>query len=166
MNNRLSTITVKPTLYRGVYMRSKTEAKAAAWIESQGWKWVYEPESFLQEKDQYTPDFYIPDIDALIEVKPFEFLSEVQRIRRIAASIKKTFAVISPVMDGFEIVDLYGRLDPCDGIDPHGWGWHSEEPSSRPIAIGTRDARFPCNMIYMGSGCGNTNYNGDCACSR
>lgn len=56
-----------PTLYRGVLMRSRIEARWAAFFDSLGWPWEYE----LLDLKMYIPDFII-DFEAgrlLVEVK-------------------------------------------------------------------------------------------------
>jgi len=88
-------------------MRSKTEARAAKWMEEMGWKWVYEPEALAGTSGaQYTPDFYLPEIDTLIEVKPLIFFHEFDQKRRaIIEGISKPFALICPSGNfGFDVV--------------------------------------------------------------
>lgn len=149
---------MKPTEYRGVQMKSRTEARAAQWIESFGWSWLYEPESFILDT-QYTPDFYIPEIDTLIEVKPAVFLHETDRIRPLIERLGKTFAIISPGhANTFGVVDMFGPLPPCHPWN-HGeespWGWHSFDPDedSFHISVDDNGGRYPRPYIYMGAGC-------------
>ncbi|QQL44088.1 hypothetical protein [Sulfuriroseicoccus oceanibius] len=165
-------ITVKPTTFRGVQMRSKTEATVAAWFEQQGWEWIYEPESLL-DGIQYTPDFYLPQIDTLVEVKPVLFMKEVERAIPIVEKLKKTFAVISVGhANTVVVVDLFGLLDPCDPFN-HGekefWGWHSEAPDEdqRTIYVDDNQQRFPMNYIYMGAGCNlRWKFGRECPCTN
>ncbi len=42
-------------------------------------KWIFQPQSFDLGGQRYTPDFYLPEFDLLIEVK--NFLSEYSRNR-------------------------------------------------------------------------------------
>lgn len=49
----------RPTTYNGVKMRSRLEARFAAWMDSQSWEWVYEPECFASDQGQYLPDFEV-----------------------------------------------------------------------------------------------------------
>jgi len=60
-----------PTVYSGVYFRSKTEAMCARALDFHEICWIYEPERFyLSEIDEtYVPDFYLPEFDIWIEVK-------------------------------------------------------------------------------------------------
>jgi len=67
----------KKTPYNGILFRSKLEAKWAVFFDSLGVGYKYEPE--WDEVDigigyiQYKPDFYLPDLDLWIEVKPVGF---------------------------------------------------------------------------------------------
>ncbi len=66
----MRTIKAKPTEYRGVRMRSRLEAKWAAFFDEIGWDWMYEP----VDLDGYIPDFLIKGSNdrpgLLVEVKP------------------------------------------------------------------------------------------------
>lgn len=57
-----------PTSYKGVVMRSRTEARWAAYFDMVGWKWEYEP----ADLSGYIPDFFIESNGSrlLVEVKP------------------------------------------------------------------------------------------------
>lgn len=57
-----------PTLYKGIMMRSRLEAKYAAYFDHRGWRWIFEPLDLFG----YTPDFLvtIDDVETLVEVKP------------------------------------------------------------------------------------------------
>jgi hypothetical protein len=63
----------RPTTYKGIQMRSRLEARFAAYLDSVGCVWTYEPRAFGDETGQYLPDFRL-DIPgqhpAYIEVKP------------------------------------------------------------------------------------------------
>jgi len=47
------------TIYNGIRMRSRLEARVAAWFDSLGLDWVYEPKAFASGAGQYLPDFRI-----------------------------------------------------------------------------------------------------------
>ena len=49
----------RPTTYNGIKMRSRLEARVAAWFDSLGIEWLYEPCAFASPEGQYLPDFYI-----------------------------------------------------------------------------------------------------------
>lgn len=57
-----------PTTFAGVRMRSRLEARWAAFFTNCGWKWTYEP----FDTDGWAPDFtlHMPAGDIYVEVKP------------------------------------------------------------------------------------------------
>lgn len=68
----------RPTTYNGIAMRSRLEARYAAWLDARKYRWEYEPMCFANEHGQYLPDFVIHDVtfltpklvDVYVEVKP------------------------------------------------------------------------------------------------
>lgn len=67
----------RATTYNGVEMRSRLEARYAAWLDGHNARWDYEPQCFATVSGQYLPDFRIHDIMVLgaprtiyVEVKP------------------------------------------------------------------------------------------------
>lgn len=59
------------TLYSGTRFRSRTEARWAVFFDAMGLRWQYEPEGYdLGDGLWYLPDFFLPDLDLFIEVKP------------------------------------------------------------------------------------------------
>jgi hypothetical protein len=65
----------RPTLYKGILMRSRLEADYARHLDQERdpLPWLYEPQCFASERGQYLPDFQIdPDTQPwYVEVKPF-----------------------------------------------------------------------------------------------
>lgn len=68
-------ISAKPTVYKGVTFRSKSEARFAVTLDSAGIEWVYEPQ-LPDAALEWSPDFYLvfPILDnsmaILLEYKP------------------------------------------------------------------------------------------------
>lgn len=72
----------RPTIYRGIQMKSRLEARFAAYLDSarvdwpwdagEDWPWTYEPMAFADETGQYLPDFLVDGGDQrlYIEVRP------------------------------------------------------------------------------------------------
>lgn len=61
-----------PTKYKDVLFRSRLEARWSVFFEKAGLKWEYEKQGFvLDDGVPYLPDFWLPDLDAWCEVKPF-----------------------------------------------------------------------------------------------
>jgi len=71
-NNKFGTSYGKHTKYAGITMRSSWEAKCAKRLDDLQIPWEYEPTYFTYENGtkRYIPDFYIPDLNLYIEVKP------------------------------------------------------------------------------------------------
>lgn len=64
---------IKPieTHYKGYRFRSRLEARWAVFFESLGFRWEYEPQGFeLADGSRYLPDFYLPEQNAYVEIKP------------------------------------------------------------------------------------------------
>ncbi len=52
------------------FFRSKSESTFAVWCDHSSIKWKYEPyRLYLQLQTSYTPDFWLPELGHLIEVK-------------------------------------------------------------------------------------------------
>ena len=64
------TINAIPTRYKGIEFRSRTEARWAVFFDELGIEWQYEPEGYQLLSGWYLPDFWLPEIDAFLEVKP------------------------------------------------------------------------------------------------
>lgn len=59
------------TRYAGHHFRSRLEARWAVFFDALGLKWQYEPQGYTvgATKRPYLPDFYLPDVAAVVEVK-------------------------------------------------------------------------------------------------
>lgn len=68
-------VEIKPieTEYNGYRFRSRLEARWAVFFDAAGVKYEYEPEGFevtFGKTYRYLPDFYLPEYDVWVEVKP------------------------------------------------------------------------------------------------
>jgi hypothetical protein len=63
---------IKPieTRYKGFLFRSRLEARYAVLFDALGIKWDYEPEGFDLNGEWYLPDFWLPEFNCWIEIKP------------------------------------------------------------------------------------------------
>ena len=59
----------RPTLYKGIQMRSRLEARMAGVFDRLGLPWRYEPRCFADENGQYLPDFLLGE-HTYLEIKP------------------------------------------------------------------------------------------------
>ncbi len=55
----MATLRARPTSYRGIQMRSRLEARAAAELDEHKLLWDYESRCFADATGQYLPDFEI-----------------------------------------------------------------------------------------------------------
>ena len=58
------------TVYNGLRFRSRLEARWAVFFDAANIKYEYEPDGFEFNGEKYLPDFYLPEHEAYIEVKP------------------------------------------------------------------------------------------------
>ncbi|MBU0482827.1 MAG: hypothetical protein KKG47_17170 [Proteobacteria bacterium] len=92
-------IKAKPTKYNNTIFRSRLEVRWAIFFDELGIKWKYEPEyddvEFGGCRIFYKPDFYLPDYDLWIEVKPSSIihLSDGE-IRKIVGWAKEYFEIL------------------------------------------------------------------------
>lgn len=99
---RISMNEIKPkrTWYKDIFFRSRLEAKWAFFFDELGIKWQYEPEYDVVEFGiYYKPDFFLPDYDLWVEIKP-------QSLRNISdGDIRK---IVGWANDYLEILVLSG----------------------------------------------------------
>lgn len=72
----MAEIKARPTLYKGIQMRSRLEADYAAEMDRWRVHWGYEPECFASNEGQWLPDFGYSfggePFDVFCEIKPAE----------------------------------------------------------------------------------------------
>lgn len=63
---------IKPieTIYKGYRFRSRLEARWAVFFDDLEEEWEYEKEGFEVDGERYLPDFYLPEKDLWVEIKP------------------------------------------------------------------------------------------------
>lgn len=67
----MSDIKAIETQYKGYRFRSRLEARWAVFFDALGIRWKYEPEGYdLGKAGWYLPDFWIPDLEFHVEIKP------------------------------------------------------------------------------------------------
>lgn len=69
------------TIYNGYKFRSRLEARWAVFFDNAGIKYEYEPEGFTDGDLCYLPDFYLPEHNVYVEVKPHRegFEKEIEK---------------------------------------------------------------------------------------
>lgn len=95
-------ITIKPieTYYNGYRFRSRLEARWAVFFDTGNIKYEYEPEGFeLESGLKWLPDFYLPDFDCYVEVKPntddgrSEILTKVKPFIQWGGKVKRVLVL-------------------------------------------------------------------------
>ena len=90
-------IPARTTIYNGIKMRSRNEARFAAYLDRLRVPWQYEPEVFATRNGQYLPDFVV-EVDKappiVVEVKPWT----------AADNLDAFLAMVEEVMERMEIV--------------------------------------------------------------
>lgn len=101
-------------------MRSRSEARFARWCDDHHLKWVYEPEAFASNGMAYLPDFLLPEIRCLVEVKPPAFIDECSKMYPILDSPETfgwTFLVVAMEPD-LRLLQFWEEWAPdgCPGL--------------------------------------------------
>lgn len=58
------------TRYRGYRFRSRLEARWAVFFDALGVRWEYEKEGYELTEGRYLPDFWLPELNLWLEIKP------------------------------------------------------------------------------------------------
>lgn len=98
-----------PTEYGGIKFKSRLEARFYEWAKDRGFVLEYEPTGF-ECSNGYTPDFYLKEFKLFIEIKPREFLGELEifsnSIQEIDFSDSKWICVDKKNRSDWEIVHV------------------------------------------------------------
>lgn len=110
------TIAPIETFYNGYHFRSRLEARWAVFFDAAGIKYEYEPEGFVLNRDalrddeywnyginiaeaKYLPDFYLPEYDYYVEVKPNRdnVEQDLNRAVSVMCSNKKNLLILRDI---------------------------------------------------------------------
>jgi hypothetical protein len=109
------------TEYRGCRFRSRLEARWAVFFDAAGIEWQYEPEGYVVNGRSYLPDFFLPRLDAIVEVKPTpEAGAEVELLlRALAAGSGRRVFLLGGSPDPFDLPPIAGfvQFDDFGGPD-------------------------------------------------
>lgn len=109
----MSEIKAIETEYNGILFRSRLEARWAVFFDAAGVKYEYEPYSFMLGGIGYVPDFYLPDYELYVEVKPFRkgAFTEIAKTFGLIGSEKiKSLLILSAFPEGTDIIALYNSV--------------------------------------------------------
>lgn len=100
------------TTYKGYRFRSRLEARWAVFFDTVGIKYEYETEGFTNGQDCYLPDFYLPDEDMYVEVKPFRrgAPEEIEKATRLLGDKIKSLIILPDIPDGEDQVWFFPVL--------------------------------------------------------
>jgi len=132
-----------PTVYSGVQMRSRMEARFAKWCDDHKMKWQYEPEGYVCNGQAYLPDFYLPEIMCFVEVKPIAFIHEAKKMEAMANASEMW-------NHDFLVVDM------SDGFTPIKWFERGDDPMGKSVHFGedvlVNWCRKCLSMVLVGYG--------------
>lgn len=124
----------RPTLYRGIRMRSRLEATIAEWFDDRMLTWSYEGVAYAHPGGQYLPDFRLSKI--MVEGVPTELYVEVKPPRLEddqPGFVGRTLTAMESVLAS----DPTARLMLIGGTtDPYAMPMRWQEGDSRVLAIG------------------------------
>lgn len=85
------------TKYKGYKFRSRLEARWAVFFDAIGLEWLYEAEGFdLGDRGYYLPDFYLPETERYVEIKPaLPTMREIDKMVNLATSANQTRGVMA-----------------------------------------------------------------------
>ncbi len=94
----MNSIKAIPTTFKGHRFRSRLEARWAVFFDQLSIKYEYELEGYsLPSGAAYLPDFYLPDLDVFVEIKPhdkFPF-AELEKIVEFALAGDRNLLLIT-----------------------------------------------------------------------
>ena len=134
----MSTVKAIETEYNGYRFRSRLEARWAVFFDSMEIRYQYEPEGFEAAGGlRYLPDFYLTDLEAYVEVKPFEEsrLPELKKCcELVRADPTKKIIVLGEIPNAEKMAPVFWF--PCIYADPFDIGGC---PRIRPVCLFTCD---------------------------
>jgi hypothetical protein len=99
------------TYYKGYRFRSLLEARWAVFFDAAGIKYVYEPEGFDLDGTWYLPDFFIPDQNQYLEIKPDGFNPDGHPMFRWLQSHDRPFRFAILIGQPFATHDSFGDYE-------------------------------------------------------
>lgn len=149
------TIRARPTLYRGIRMRSRLEADYAAHLDANGEKWTYEPECFASAEGQWLPDFETDGkFNVLTEVKPANALPDDNDLESYvdAHLAKLTIAWASRPLACLQLVywNYGGPMELCVFSGCKGEPWWAQDRGGTRMLLWPGMRQF--ERLYIGHG--------------
>jgi nucleoside 2-deoxyribosyltransferase len=131
------------TVYRGYRFRSRLEARWAVFFDAAEIEWQYEPEGYQLKTGYYLPDFWLPRLEAFVEVKPtyeayLKATPDIMKELVERSGHRGMFLIGSPTTDTDHLATMFEVIMRGD----------------RPVALPSWwDHCLVCNEIYFGDRC-------------
>lgn len=90
-------IKARPTIYKGIHMRSRLEARFAGFLDESKFRWQYEPRCFAGSGGQYLPDFLLHHVLVGLDGAP-------PAHRSVYVEVKPTFDLARGVIDRMRVI--------------------------------------------------------------
>lgn len=135
----MTKIAAIPTTYKNVRFRSRLESNWARWLDDQEIVWSYEPEGFKIGGVWYLPDFYLPEINTIIEVKG------------VIQGLEKAYALFEAIqkLNYNEAIKEWYRLDAKERKDWYQAHFAESQVYSFPKYLRARDS-FSKYLFLLG----------------
>ena len=137
----------KGTFYNGYVFRSRLEAKWSFVFSSLGLNYKYEPELFETPIGKYLPDFYMPDLNIFVEIKPFAANNiEGAKIDFVSKKTGRPAILIAGIADRLE-----------DDTNPPGFGYQNNchfefflPHTSKSFVLSLNEIYHMCDTTFQG----------------
>jgi len=145
------------TAYKGYNFRSRLEARWAVFFDTLGIEWEYEFEGYdLGEEGYYLPDFWLPQIDCWIEVKPLP----IGRDHKICSQLRAFNYAVGPIicLQGVPTIDEYEGHLFCGDVCDSGGGVYESDckifwcSDCNKTSVAVSDSRLERDRVLYRSG--------------
>lgn len=139
-----------PTRFRGNVFRSRLEARWAVFFHHFDLQYTYEAEGYQLKTGWYLPDFWIPEWNTFVEIKPVEATdAEIEKANSLHLESDQTVLIVQgqPWIDEYFIAPFVGR----QRLRPSEFSFCA---SCEAICLVDCDSGCAVNKHLSNSGCG------------
>lgn len=160
------------THYNGYRFRSRLEARWAVFFDAAGIRYEYEPEGFtLQNGLCYLPDFYLPDENIYVEVKPPRkgAWKEIQKASHFVGNQIQCLLLLSNIPEYGPHVYYFPVLyfHPVEQeLRVRHVPFSGNEELNRLCFCRTYDDPFPRRLVFFSFDCWRTDEEKDAECEK
>jgi hypothetical protein len=142
------------TVYKGYRFRSRLEARWAVFFDALGVRWEYEVEGYDLSGIWYLPDFWMPELNAWIEIKGLDIERNDDawvKARELAGETGKLVYVFcgqirSP--GNSSAWEFWGTEDDTTGHSPNRVWWY-QCPICQKCQLGRNQLELPCGCLEI-----------------